>query len=262
MKKVLSLFTTLMLGWSSFAQIGDFQYLGENYWADELYLGVAVRHVSLTAPNAPRPENHTLTGWTGDFLLYRSTRPELGNRRYVMRNKLLGEIFWGISNDASDINRKESSTFSHFLLGSHTWGWNAYTSDRLVIALGANIADLITGSTFVLSDSLGNDYRETPTPHGWYLGAGPSAFIDVLLTDFLLLELQYDYTFHFTNPVGLTYGLEEPEHSMPQQSFISVSLMSSLGLYTAVEYSVLNDRTPTNNDHYKFEWHFGFKYMF
>jgi len=259
--RVLFSIILLSISSASFAQIKDFKYLGEDYWAKELYLNLSIRHVHLKVPNAPRSENHEISGWTGDFSLYRSAQPELGKHRYIFRNKLLGEILWGVRNDISDINRKESSTFSHFLLGGHSWTWNSYVSDRLVIALGANITDLLTGSTFVLEDSLGNDYRETPVPHGWYIGGGPSASIDFLINQWLLLELQYDYSFHFSNPVGITYGVDNPDHPMPHQSFLSLNLMTSLGLYAAFEYSHLNDRSNGNNDHHKVEWHCGFKLM-
>lgn len=133
--------------------------------------------------------------------------------------------------------------------------------NRIQVALGFNLSDLVTGSTFVLQDSLGNDYRETPAPHGWYIGSGPSIFIDFLINPFLLLEVQYDYTFHFTNPVALTYGIDSPNQNMPHQSYLSVNLMTSFGLYAGVDYSLMLDQNPAPFNHRKIDWLMGFKFM-
>lgn len=243
------------------AQLNQFQYLGEDYFAEELYLGVSIRRANLSFPNAVRAENHQMSVWTGDWLLYR-TNIELGGYRYVMRNKILGEIFFGFGENFNDIRRQEGSTFSHFLLGAHTFTWNTVVKDRWALAIGGNLTDLAVGSTFLLSDSLTNGFTQfTPAPHGWYIGGGPSVMADILISDFLLLELQADYTFHFANPVGLTYGEDAPDHPMPRQSFYSAHLLTGWGLYTGFEASFLNDRTSYNNDARKLEWQIGFRFM-
>lgn len=243
------------------AQIQDFQYLGEDYWDHELYLGAAVRHVSIEVPNAPNPSAHKASAWTADFQLYRTAPSIPGKMRYMLRNKILGEIFLGFGESFRDIYRDEGSTFSHFFIGANSFAWNLLGHDRLQLAVGFNLTDLVTGSTFVLQDSLGNDYRETPAPHGWYIGSGPSLFVDFLINKYLLLELQYDYTFHFTNPVPLTYGVEDPNQKMPHQSFLSMNLMTSFGFYTGIDYSLLLDQNLAAMNHRKLDWIIGFKIM-
>lgn len=243
------------------AQLSKFQYLGEDYFAEELYLGVSLRNSNLAFPNAIPPENHQMTVWTGDWLLYR-TNMEPGGFRYIMRNKVIGEIFYGFGENFDEVVRHEGSTFSNFLLGSHTFTWNTLLRDRWALALGFNLNDLIVGSTFLVKDSLGSGISQfTPVPHGWYLGGGPSFMADFLINDFLLLEMQVDYTFHISNPVPLTYGEDAPEHPMPHQSFFSAHLVSGWGLYTGFEAAFLNDRTNYNGDARKLEWHFGFRFM-
>lgn len=250
----------LSLSFFAKAQIKDFQYLGENYFDDELYLGVSLRHANLAFPNALAAEKHQMSIWTGDFLMYRTTM-EAGEARYVFRNKILGEIFYAFGEQFTDIYRDESSTFSHFLLGAHTFSWNTIVRNRWALALGFNLTDLSVGSTFIVEDSLGQKTEFTPAPHGWYIGAGPSFMADYLINDFLLLEIQGDYTLHFVNAVPLTYGEDNPDYKMPHQYFISAHLLSGWGLYTGVEASFLNDRGQYNGDARKLEWQIGFRFM-
>lgn len=245
----------------SLAQIQNFKYLGEDYWDYELYIGAAIRNINFEVPNAPNPSAHKGSAWTGDFQLYRSAPSVPGKMRYMLRNKVLGEIFLSFGDNFDEIYRDEGSTFSHFLMGSNSFAWNLLSHNRLQVALGFNLSDLVTGSTLVLQDSLGNDYRETPAPHGWYIGSGPSIFIDFLISPFLLLEVQYDYTFHFNNPVPLTYGIDSPNQKMPHQSFLSVNLMTSFGLYAGVDYSLMLDQNPAQFNHRKIDWLMGFKFM-
>lgn len=220
-----------------------------------------MRRANLAFPNAVRPENHQMSVWTGDWLLYR-TNIEKGGFRYIMRNKVIGEIFYGFGENFDEIYRQEGSTFSHFLLGAHGFTWNTVVTDKWALALGFNLTDLVVGSTFIVQDSIGSGSSPfTPAPHGWYLGAGPSIMMDYLISDFFLLEMQLDYSFHFTNPVPLTYGEDNPNHLMPHQSFYSVHLVTGWGLYTGFEASLLNDRSPYNNDAQKLEWQIGFRFM-
>ncbi len=241
-------------------QIESFQYLGEDYFDNELYLGVALRNTNIAFPNAVPIENHQLSFWTGDLLLYR-TNMNPGGFRYSLRNKVLGELFFAFGEYFDDIYRREGSTFSHFFIGAHTFSWNTVIRDRWALALGFNLNDLIVGSTFRVADSLGRIQDFTPAPHGCYIGAGPSLRFDYLLNRFLLLELQGDYTFHFTNAVPLTYGEDDPDHPMPHQAFLALHLMSSWGIYTGFEASFLNDRSSYNGDAAKIEWHIGFRFM-
>ncbi|WP_421752021.1 hypothetical protein [Croceimicrobium sp.] len=242
------------------AQLSTFQYLEEDYYADELYLGLSTRHVNLEFPNALPAENHRMSAWTGDFLLYR-TNLEPGGMRYLFRNKILGEIFYGFGEDFTDIARAEGSTFSHFLIGAHDFNWNLWVRDRWALAMGFNLTDLALGSTFIVKDSLGYEHPFTPAPHGWYVGLGPALMADYLISDFFLLELQADYTFHLKNLVPLSYGEKAPDIAMPHQYFLSAHLLTSWGLYTGIEASFLNDRSAYNGDARKLEWHFGFRLM-
>ena len=250
----------LILCHSAEAQLGNFKYLGENYFADELYLGISLRNANLEFPNAVPADKHQMNIWTGDFLLY-NTNLKPGGSRYIMRNKIIGEIFYAFGEQFDEIYRDESSTFSNYLIGAHTFSWNTIIRNRWALALGFNITDLSVGSTFIVEDSLGRKSEFTPTPHGWYIGAGPSFMADYLISDFFLLELQADYTMHFINAVPLSYGEDNPDHKMPHQYFISAHLLSTWGLYTGVEASFLNDRSPYNGDARKLEWHIGFRFM-
>lgn len=263
MRKFAFMSILLTVSWLGYAQkngISKFQYLGEDYFDHELYLGVAVRYVYVEFPNAPRPENHRLGVWTGDFQMYR-TSIEPGGMRYMFRNKLLGEIFRAFGEDFTDIYRDEGSTFSHFLAGAHDFAWNVTVQDRWALAVGFNFTDLQTGSTLIVPDEFGNDERITPAPHGWYIGAGPGLFADFMISDFLLLEFQADHTFHFANLVPLTYGEKEPDQIMPQHSYFSLNLLTGWGFYTGFDVSFLYDSNGYNLDANKFEWLFGFKIM-
>lgn len=250
----------LWLNTSLKAQLSNFQYLGEDYFDKELYLGVSLRYSDLQFPNAVPAERHNISAWTGDFLLYR-TNMNPGGFRYVLRNKLLGEIFYNIQNAGDEVYRDEGSAFSHFLIGANTFSWNAVVKDRWALSIGFNISDLMIGSTFRQRDSLGGESFFTPVPHGWYIGAGPSLMADILLTDFFLLELQADYTFHFSNPVPLSYGENSPDHPKPRQSFWSAHLVTGWGLYTGLEASFLYDQTIYNGNAQKLEWQVGFRFM-
>lgn len=245
------------------AQISDFQYLGEDYYADELYLNLEVRHVTLTNPAAPRAVQHRLSGYTGDFVMYNSNI-EIGTRRYTFRNKLLGELLFVASQDPTDIFRKEETALSHFLVGQHDWAWNFVLTNRVSIAAGVNITDLNTSATYVPVDSTGNlreQDRYTPEPNGWYIGTGPNLFADFLISDFLLLETQFDYTFHLARIVNLRYGAEEDGYPLPQVFYTSVNLLTKWGFYVGSDYTHLINRGETPFNPRKFEVHFGFKIM-
>ncbi|MGB0977754.1 MAG: hypothetical protein ACPGVV_00090 [Croceimicrobium sp.] len=249
-----------LLAFSLQGQLKEFKYLGENYFDDELYLGISLRNIDLDFPNAVPAEKHQLNLWTGDFLFYR-TNLELGGSRYIMRNKILGEIFFAFGEQFNEIYREEGSSFSNFLIGSHSFNWNTIVRDRWALALGFNFTDLALGSTFIINDSIGQERRYTPAPHGWYLGAGPSFMFDFLISDFFLFEMQGDYTLHFSNLVPLTYGEDAPDHQMPHQYYLSAHLLSRWGLYTGIETSFLRDRSPNNGNASKIEWHIGFRFM-
>lgn len=251
----------LVLSLPAAAQIKSFQYLGEDYWAKELYLGVATRYLQLEAPQAPQPEAHRYGAWTGDLQLYRSAPLKYGAFRYMLRNKLLGEIFLAFGDQFNEVTRSQGSTMSHFLLGSHSLAWNSYLHENFTLALGFNLSDLLIGSTWEVADSMGNPQRLSPSPHGWYLGAGPSLFLDYSFYKYLLVELQIDYILHYSNPVPLSYGEAVNTKSFPQQAFISLNLMTSAGLYLGLDYTMLWDTGPRENDLQKIEAVFGFKVM-
>ncbi len=246
------------------AQISDFQYLGEDYYADELYLNLEVRHVTLSNPAAPRAAQHRLSGYTGDFVMYHSNI-DIGTMRYTFRNKLLGELAFVIGKNPTDILRKEETGLSHFLVGQHDWAWNFALTNRLSLAAGLNITDLNTSATYVPVDSTtGNTIdqdRYTPEPNGWYIGTGPNLFADFLISDFLLLETQFDYTFHVVRIINLSYGAEEEGYPLPQVFYTSVNLLTTWGFYVGSDYTYLVNRGVTPFNPRKFEVHFGFKIM-
>lgn len=248
-------------------QLADFKYLGESYFDRELYLGLSARHITLTNPNAPRPENHKGTFWTGDFFLYRTAQPETGEMRFIYRNKVIGEIFYILkdtdlnNNQGANIYRNEGSSFSNFLAGASAWGWNFIATDRLVVAGGFNLTDFALGNTYVIENEFGGQEEVTLAPHGWYLGTGPSVFADLSVLPWLIVEGQADYTLTFWNPVPLTYGVEDPDHKKPHAALFSMRLMSSLGLFIGVDQSILIDRTPNAYNMYKTDLQFGWSIM-
>lgn len=260
-KRLMPLF--LLSAFSLSAQLKNFTYLNERYFADELYVNLAIRYVTLTNPAAPRAFAHTITGFTGDIMLY-NTNIEIGKRRYALRNKILGEIIFSFAEQPTDVFRGEETVFSHFLLGQHDWAWNFLLTNKLSLAAGVNFTDLAIGATYIPSDSLGNpreSERFTPEPHGWYLGVGPNFFADFLINDFLLLEAQFDYTFHVLRLVPLSYGTIEEGYPKPQVFFSSINLLTKWGVYIGSDYSLLinNGNTPFNPR--KLELHAGFKIM-
>ena len=267
MKRVAFAVLTCIAPVLASGQLADFKYLGESYFDRELYLGLSVRHIALSTPSAPRPENHKGTFWTGNFFLYRIDNPEVGKSRFVYRNKIIGEIFYLLkdtdlnNNQGANIYRDEGSSFTNFLMGAAGWGWNFVASDRVVVAGGFNLTDFALGNTYVVENEFGQNEEITYAPHGWYLGAGPTLFADVALTRWLILEAQADYTLTFWNPVPLTYGVEDPDHKKPHAALVSARLMTPLGLFIGSDHSILFDRTPNAYNMYKTEIHFGWSIM-
>lgn len=247
-------------------KIENFHYLGESYFDDELYLTLSARNVNLTNSTAPRPEVHHLNAWTGDFQLYH-TNIQLGSGRYVFRNKLLGELFliFDFKNKNAKVYRNESTPFSNFLVGAHAWTWNFLLKDRISMAGGFNMTDFSLGATYVPSDSTTGEPRfndrYTPEPNGWYLGFGPTLMTDFLLTDFLLLETQFDYTFNVVRIIPLSYGETVKGYPLPHAGFLSLNLMSSYGVTAGIDYSFLIDRGATDMKPRKFEVLIGYRIM-
>lgn len=238
----------------------DFRYLGDRYY-DELFIGLCVRNIRASTPNAPYPENHEINKWTGDFFMYKYSMAP-GGRRYMFRNKLLGELFVSFGEDFTDVYRDESTGFSQFLAGSHTWAWNAIVTDRFALAAGLNFQDLYVGSS-IRTDTTGNGQEVllTPSPNGWYVGAGPSLFADVMINRYVIAELQFDYAFHVFNLYKLTYGMENDGNPMPHTMFMSLNFVTTWGVYAGVDVSLLNDRHTYNLDTRKIDWCVGYRLM-
>ncbi|QTN39503.1 hypothetical protein HZ996_10250 [Cryomorphaceae bacterium] len=263
MKRVAFLLLMYIAPVMAQGQLADFKYLGESYFDRELYLGLSVRSSTTKNPTAPRPENHESSFWTGDFYLYRTESPQAGKVKIMFRNKVLGEIFSFLSDEEGGVNiyREEESVFTNFLMGSFAPSWYVFATDRLALSAGFNLTDFAVGSTYIVENENGVPEEVTPTPHGWYIGAGPTLTCDLLLTSWLLLETQVDYTFNFANPVPLTYGVENPDHEKPHCALLSARLMSSLGLFIGVDYSMLFDRSPEAYNIYKTDLQFGWAIM-
>lgn len=180
----------------------------------------------------------------------------------MYRYKLLGELFVSFGEDFTDALRDEGTGFSHFLAGSHTWAWNAVVTDRFALAAGINFQDLTMASS-IRTDTVGNGQEVllTPSPNGWYIGAGPSLFADVMISRYVIAELQFDYAFHVYNLYKQTYGMENDGNPMPHTMFMSLNFVTTWGVYAGVDVSLLNDRHTYNLDTQKIDWCVGYRIM-
>lgn len=241
----------------------EFNYLGDPYGDGHIYLGVVAGFSNVSNWAAPHADRHLVYNTFSPKIDMRRVSFEPGAMRYYGQYKLLGDLLFivndQINGNGSSFYRQESSGLTNGVLGWHSWGVNVWSSNRLCLAIGLNLNDYFIGTTYEV-DSIPK--RVSLEPEGYYFGAGPAVFADVLLQKHLILHVHSSYTFNYWRPITLTYA-SNPDEDMPMPHLggFSAELMTSLGLFAGLDYNWLINRTPYPNSTKRWDYTFGFRFV-
>lgn len=250
--------------WASLSHaqsLTEFAYLGDEYGGNT-YVGLMVKKSRIANPEAPNAEAHSKEAFGGEVNI-RSANFDLGGFKYSFSYKLLPDLIFildnKISGDGAAFDRREESGLTGGVLGWHGFGWNVIAGDRVAVAPGFNLNDYFIAASYLESDS--SKQLVSLEPQGWYLAAGPSLFVDVLLTRFLMVQTQFDYSFAYTRPVSLTYGVSDDDYPLPHVWHASAELVSSIGLFAGAEFQQLVNRGAIPGNTRRLDLTFGFKFV-
>lgn len=238
----------------------DFTYFNKEY-ADDTYLGIAPAFVLVSNRDAPNPEQHSLSGFSGTLEL-RKVNFDVGASRFLYRNKLVFDVLLiannMINDDGSAYYRSESSGLTTGIIGWYSKTWNLYVNDRFCFALGGNLNDYFLTSSYRLDET---DNLTTIEPNGYYFAAGPSMLFDYLINDNFILHTHASYSMSYWRAVNNTYGdvVEDDSYPKPHFAGVNIQLQSKWGVYAECDCNFLINRGNNPNKTKRLEFVLGFK---
>ncbi|MCH2199464.1 MAG: hypothetical protein MK081_11855 [Flavobacteriales bacterium] len=261
--RLLLMAVGLLLANAIYSQtLQDFGYIGDSY-DGYLYIGAMVKSSSVKNPGAPREEVHDLQIYNVDVNI-RTAHFGWGEGRYSLNYKLLTDLLYiaddVVNDDGESYYRSESSSLSNGIIGWHGFGWNFIARDRLVVAAGFNFNDYFAGTSYLYQDSVETGLISNE-PHGWYIASGPTIFADVLLTRFLILHAQSDFSMPFAKPVALSYGIDDPDYPHPHFFHFAAEVVTPVGIFVGADYSKLINRGDLHNNTSRLDINLGFKFV-
>jgi len=241
----------------SFKNGKDEFYNGYGHW------GFALSFSSLSNPAAPNPDAHKISGLAMKFD-FKNYNFEKGGKRFFFQNKTIGDLLFILGSEISSgkgAERSESSTVTTGLIGWTSWGWNILAKEKSAVAIGFNINDYITGSTYVYTDAQG--VKQTPIttePQGYYWGAGPSVFFDYAISENLVLQTFAGYTLSFWRPVSLDYAQEDKSYPKPHFLHLNAELQTKFHLYGGFDFTSLINRGDLPNETKRIDLILGYRF--
>ena len=250
---------------TSSQSLDRFSWFNE-YYADELYLGLGYSNLSMSNPEAPQPEEHELSGWTIKLEM-KVVRYEKGEVSRYWEHKLVGDMVGWYSRfrrDDASVYVTQASNVSTGLLGWWSWVWNLTEPKRFSVAAGFNANDYFLTSSYVEHDSIPYDRIDNNTryePNGYYFGAGPTVRANFMLTS----NFQLEYFGSLSIPFGRVTAedFENQDDDYPNPYFMNhyLELISSYGVYAGYEFTDIINRGDIPNNTKRREWYIGFRIM-
>ncbi len=263
--KLLVYFILLCSFFSYRAQnLTDFNYLGDNYSADETYLSAAISRSKLTNLAAPYSENHTINGFTGTIDLKKVTFKK-GQKRFFYEHKLIGDLFMLsreiLFKNHNAIYRQESSNLSCGILGWAAWTWNINTPKKNSLAIGFNLHDYFLTSTYVVDSSSSGGKRKSLEPQGYWFTAGPKLVYNRSISKHFILEAATSYSISYWRVVSLSYATVDDNYPKPHFGQARLEVLSSIGFFAGFDYNWVINRGDLPNSTKRFDALFGFRFM-
>ncbi|MBX2899105.1 MAG: hypothetical protein KF775_05630 [Cyclobacteriaceae bacterium] len=262
MKNLLTaLFVVLCCSATQAQNLADFQ-LGKNDFYDEGHWGFALSYSAITNRQAPSPDNHNASGFAMkiDWKKYRAGS---GERRFFYQNKSLGDMIFVLGSEirrGTGVERGENSALSN-LVGWSSWGWNVVSSSKLNVAAGFNLNDYMIGSTYIYRTGQVAQSPVTLEPQGYYWGGGPSAFVDYLVNDKLMIQGFAAYSIAGWRAVSVSYATVDNNYPKPHFLHLNLELQSNLfHLYGGIEYCRLINRGDIPNNTTRFDLIIGYRF--
>jgi hypothetical protein len=200
-------FIGVVLSFSAYSQsLQSFKYLGDKF-SGYGYLGVAYSNVRMQNNAVPQPDMHNLQGHFVE-LNYKHQNLSKGKWQYDLRAKMYTDVIKQlidlIADNNSVWNQSESSGLSTGPLGWHTFAFNTFETDRVLVSPGVHLNDYFFYTNARSVQDEGKDFASLTTqePQGYYFGAGPSLLVSVLPTKFLLINLKSQYSATYWRPVS------------------------------------------------------------
>jgi hypothetical protein len=246
--------------------LDSFLYLGDPY-GNQGYCGVMFSMNTTGNPVVVNAAGHRQSDAFGEVNFKRHDFDLLGFR-YDVDAKVYFDIihiFVDVSNASWEtFYRREGTGFSTGLTGWHSFGWNAFVSDRLCIAPGFNHNDYFYGVSVRDEADLGrtNPSLTTPEPQGYYFAAGPVVFADVLINQYLLLHFKGNYSFSYWKADDLTYADKDPSYPLPHFYGFTTELTTPWGVFFEVDHQQIINKGNIPNRGRRTDFNLGFKFVF
>lgn len=260
--KLISLITLLIIAsFSAESQdLAEFEYYGYPY-SNEMYLGVAYSQSSVVNPSAPRPENHSVSGWSA-LIDFKTANFEKGAYRLTYKNKLVGDLLNltdRVLEDSRNIRRDIGSSLSTGILGWFNIVYNLNESPKNSMAIGFNLNDYFLGSTYESDTSAGG--WASYEPQGYFFAAGPSITYNYLPTKYFFIETGISYSIPYFQAASLSYAEKDEEYPHPHFIQFYAELQTKYGFYLGVDYSSIINRGNIPNTTQRTDLLLGFRFM-
>lgn len=247
--------------------LAEFEYLGEAYGDNELYLGVYPTYSTVKNKVAPFPENHEVKGFTAEFSM-RRVNFEQGKWRWSWQHKMIFDVWLTFDQalqkgNANAIYRSEETAFSNGIIGWLDFTVNVTKPDgRFLLSLGVNHNDYFYATTYAIDSTFQGQKRISLNPQGYYLAAGPSVIVNVLPFEFLMAELSASYSFSYWKAVDLTYAAYPGMYNkMPHWGQVDLELQTKWGVFTGFNYNWIVNRDIIPSEGKRFDILLGFRFM-
>jgi len=242
--------------------IEDFRYLKDPI-DEESFVSLGLSRASLSNPEAPRPENHSIGGIVLHLKIHK-IRTQAGRASITYQNPLLGDLILLLQNvidNPNNANRSESSLLGSGLTGWYKAGWNL-TGDKGPIQpfLGFAHHDYFFGSTYDLDSISGNGWA-TFEPQGYYFAAGPMGGLRAAVGNIGLMEVRGTYAFSYWRAVGLTYGIRDDSYPKPHWLQLQADFLTKWGLYAGLAHHRVINRGDIPNATRRWDAILGFRFM-
>lgn len=237
-----------------------FGYLGDEY-LDDIYLGISASYSFVRNVEAPHPEDHSLNGFTASIDL-RRTSWDVGDRKYMMKYKLLADVFLIVENqinsDGSQYYRSQESFITNGLLGWHSWAWGIFANEKISLGLGLNLNDYFIGTSYY-NDTTKKLY--SPEPSGYHFAAGPNFMLDYIMNKFVMFHFQSAYSISYYRFVTMSYAIKDDSYPKPHFFQFSLEAQSPWGFYLAADFNGLINRGDLPAKTRRLDLLFGFKFV-
>ena len=246
--------------------LDKFEYLGELYANNESYLGLYPTYTFVRNKVAPNPQNQSIQGWTGE-IHFRKVNFNQFKGRFTLQQKMFVDVFLILDKalqkgDPNAILRKEHTSLTTGIIG-----WLDYVininkpTGRFLFALGVNHNDYFYGSTYADTTQNGRNWS-TYDPQGYYFAAGPTATLNFLPFNFLMVETSFSYSVSYKKMLDVTYATNpSPTYPLPHWGQLDVELQTKWGFFTGFNYNWIINKGNILNKGKRLDLLFGFRFM-